>query len=115
VDLLPIGPLDPQSLREASTSISTNTKQEYLKARNNYFQVIKASKRDYWNSFLEKEDPKTIFRALKYTKSTRVERIPSILEESSFKGKARVFRETLFPKPPASLEPDWARFSTSSE
>jgi hypothetical protein len=102
---LPIGPLDPQSL-EVSISISTNTKQEYLKARNTYFQVIKASKRDYWNLFLEKEDPKIVFQALRYIKSTRLERIPSILEESSFSRKAKVFRETLFPKPPPSLEPD---------
>ena len=32
-------------------------------------------------------------------KSTRVKRIPSILEESSFEGKAKVLKETLFLKP----------------
>ena len=67
-----------------------------------YFQMIKAYKRDHWNSFLEKENPKSIFRALKYTKPTKVERIPSILEETSFKGKAKIFRDTLFPRPPPS-------------
>ena len=72
----------------------------YLKARNSYFQAIKKAKRDYWNSFLEKEDPRSIFKALAYTKDNRVEKIPSILGESTFLGKARVFRETLFPRPP---------------
>ena len=43
-------------------------KKDYLLARNTYFQAIKTAKRDHWNQFLEKEDPKTIFKAMSYTK-----------------------------------------------
>jgi hypothetical protein len=37
--------------------------QPYLEARNINFQAIKKAKRDHWNQFLEKEDPKSIFKA----------------------------------------------------
>jgi hypothetical protein len=107
------GPQEPSS-QDSVNSTRVYIRQEYLKARNLYFQAIKAIKRDHWNLFLENEDPKIVFKALKYTKSTRVERIPSILEEVSFKGKAKVFRETLFPRPPASQEPDWLQYNTNS-
>ena len=87
----------------------------YLKARNSYFQAIKKAKRDYWNSFLEKEDPKSIFKALAYTRDYRVEKIPTILGESTFLGKARVFRETLFPRPPRARELDQEGYSCNRD
>ena len=96
--------LEPRLDRNQDQSYSTKT--AYLKARNSYFQVVKKAKRDYWNSFLEKEDPKSIYKALAYTKDLRVEKIPSILGESTFLGKARVFREALFPRPPVAREPN---------
>ena len=56
----------------------------YLQARNTYFSAIKQAKKDHWNQFLENEDPKSIFKALAYTKNRLVEKIPSILNKDSF-------------------------------
>ena len=56
--------------------------QAYLQARNSYFQAIKQAKRDHWNNFLEKEDPKSIFKAMGYTKEYRIERTPPIQKET---------------------------------
>jgi hypothetical protein len=55
-----------------------STTQPYLRAKNSYFLAIKNAKRDHWNQFLEKEDSKSIFKALSYTKDKRVERLPPI-------------------------------------
>jgi hypothetical protein len=57
--------------------------QPYLEARNAYFQAIKKAKRDHWNQFLEKEDSKSIFKAMAYTKDGKVERIPPIQANGS--------------------------------
>jgi len=81
-------------------------KQPYLQAKNSYFQAIKQAKRDHWNSFLEKEDLKSIFKAMSYTKNSRIEKIPSILGQTTFQEKCQAFRETLFPTPPTALEPN---------
>ena len=43
-------------------------KEEYKAAQNHYFSEIKKAKIDAWNNFLEKNDSKSIFQALKYTK-----------------------------------------------
>jgi hypothetical protein len=45
-------------------------KRDYLLARNAFFQAIKAAKRNHWNSFLEKEDPKSIYKVMAYTKNS---------------------------------------------
>ena len=78
----------------------------YLQAKNSYFQAIKQAKRDHWNQFLEKGDPKSIFKAIAYTKDSRIEGIPNILGNSSFQGKAQALRTTLFPPPPTYSSPD---------
>ena len=57
---------------------SASSKQDYLQAKNQYFQAIKAAKRDYWNAFLTNNDSKSIFKAMSYTKDKRIERIPPI-------------------------------------
>jgi hypothetical protein len=51
---------------------SPGTKTAYFIARNTFFQAVKTAKRDHWSTFLEKEDPKSIFRAMKYTKDNRI-------------------------------------------
>lgn len=79
--------------------------------RNNYFKAIKEAKKEYWNNFLEKEDPETIFSALKYTKPPRLSTIPTIRGKNSFTEKSKIFKESLFPLPPqSSTTIDWARY-----
>ena len=83
--------------------------QELKEARNLYFNTIKLVKKEHWNSFLEKEDSQTIFKALSYTKSRdNSSVIPSLSSttgelELSFHKKCDIFREALFPPPPTAL------------
>jgi ribonuclease HI len=90
-------------------------KAEYLNARNTYFSKIKSAKRDHWNTFLEKEDPRSIFKAMAYTQSTTSQRMPSIQSaqslEDTFDGKCSALRSALFPKPPETSLPDWDTYS----
>lgn len=90
-------------------------KTEYLNARNTYFTEIKSAKRDHWNTFLEKEDPRSIFKAMAYTQSTTSQRMPSIQSahslEDTFDGKCSALRSALFPKPPETSLPDWDTYS----
>ena len=83
-----IDPLDP------------NSKKEYLIAKNKYFAAIKKAKRDHWNSFLEREEPQAIFKAMAYTKENREGNLPPIQGKTTFKEKASILRTTLFPPPP---------------
>ena len=93
-------------------------KRDYLLARNAYFHAIKAAKRDHWNQFLEKEDPKSIFKAMAYTKNSPSQRIPPIqasnatpaILEDSFTGKCSAFRNTLFPPPPVTDSISWDHY-----
>jgi hypothetical protein len=64
--------------QQHSIARDPDSKQLYLQAKNAYFLAIKQAKRDHWNQFLEKEDPKSIYKALKYTKDCQVKRIPAI-------------------------------------
>jgi hypothetical protein len=87
-------------------------KQQYTTAKNTYFNTIKAAKTGHWNAFLEKEDPKSIFKAMAYTKDLLKQPIPSIQNiatdtlEDSFTGKCEAFRTTLFPDPPRAPDID---------
>jgi ribonuclease HI len=87
-------------------------KQQYTTAKNTYFNTIKAAKTGHWNAFLEKEDPKSIFKAMAYTKDLLKQPIPSIQNiatdtlEDSFTGKCEAFRTTLFPDPPGAPDID---------
>ena len=95
-------------------STSPDSRLLYLKARNTYFLAVKSAKQDHQNEFLTKEDPKSIFKAMAYTKDRRVKRIPPIASlnslESSFEGKCNSFRSTLFPPPPSAPAPDWTNY-----
>lgn len=99
-----------------------DSKLPYLQAKNIYFLAIKRAKRDHWNHFLEREDSKTIFKAMSYTKDRRVERIPHIRSttspeslEESFEGKCSAFRNTLFPPPPTAPRPSWDNYRPLSD
>jgi ribonuclease HI len=105
-ETLPLGP--PQGYQE---EYQYRAKAAYQNARNKYFQAIKTAKRNHWNSFLEEGSPKAIYRALAYTKDHRVERLPIIQDESTFIGKAKVLRDSLFPEPPITQEPNWESYS----
>ena len=54
------------------------SKSEYLISRNKFNTSVKRTKRDHWNTFLEKEDSKAIFKAFQYTSPRKFERLPSI-------------------------------------
>lgn len=101
-------------LYTSSEGIPPNSRlqREFKVARNKYTEAIKKAKRDHWNKFLENENPKVIFKAMAYTRDTRVEHIPAIMSKEgsfqhSFKGKCIALRETLFPKPPDSEPISW--------
>jgi ribonuclease HI len=108
--------------RVSRKSKSSYHQQEYRNAKNRYFNAIKRAKIDHWNQFLEKEDPKSIFKAMSYTKDMLAQPIPGILDirsntiKTDFGQKCEAFRTALFPKPPTAPEvalasyvasPDW--------
>ncbi|KAI0997048.1 hypothetical protein K3495_g11137 [Podosphaera aphanis] len=87
-------------------------KEEYLDARNLYFQEIKTAKKHHWNNFLEQEDPRSIFKAFSYTKAKKTFKLPPIQKEDGnlvygFQEKSNTFRTKLFPAPPESPPLDW--------
>jgi endonuclease/exonuclease/phosphatase family metal-dependent hydrolase len=88
-------------------------KQAYLTARNTYFQAIKKAKRDHWNAFLENTDPKSIYKAMSYTKASTQGLVPAIEGHETFHGKCNALRQTLLPPPPldAPLPARWAAYT----
>jgi len=92
--------------RKFKASGYTLYKQELQNARNIYFNSIKSTKLAHWNKFLENKDSQSIFKAMKYTKDTMYQPIPSILDsnskelKSTFQDKCNIFRTELFPLPP---------------
>ena len=88
----------------------------YLTAKNTYFLEIKRAKRKHWNQFLEKSDPKSIFKAMSYTKDNRIERIPLIRQSvedplvTDFQEQAKCFRKVLFPPPPITDEINYSKY-----
>ena len=92
-------------------------KQDWLIARNLYFLAIKTAKKEHWNTFLEKEDPASIFKAMAYTKTARVDKTPQIQSpssavlEDSFQGKCSAFRTALFPPPPITSALSWNNYT----
>lgn len=92
----------------------------FNEARNEYFRAIKDAKTEHWNQFLQKEDAKSIFKALKYTNGSKIQRMPPILnlqkvEQNTFKGKCAALKETLFQKPPEAETPQWDNYTTNSK
>jgi len=92
----------------------SSQKQQYLVARNSYFLAIKRAKRKHWNQFLEKEDPRSIYKAMAYTKDRQTERMPTISGQTSFQGKASTLRSTLFPPPPIAPNLAWSNYRPST-
>jgi hypothetical protein len=99
--------------------------QPYLQAKNTYFLAIKRAKTDHWNQFLEKEDPKSIYKAMAYTSDKRVEKTPPIQSkaatlttpaqlEETFQGKCSALRNKLFPPPPRAAKPSWDNYQPSA-
>src|SRR3979411_93229 len=91
--------------RKSKASGYTLYKQEFQNAKNTYFNAIKGAKLAHWNKFLENEDSQSIFKAMKYTKDTLYQPIPSIYSgnsdlKSTFQEKCDIFRAELFPPPP---------------
>jgi hypothetical protein len=105
-DLVGLRKVMLRNQRDLKLDQTTVSKQLYLKAKNTYFLAIKKAKRDHWNSFLEKEDPKSIFKAMSYTKDRQIEKIPAILGEQSFTSKYDKLRYTLFPTPLSAPSPN---------
>ena len=105
---------DLKALRKTMNYYSRKAKKDLSyysalqEAKTSYFKAIKQAKQNHWNSFLEKEDAKAIFKAMSYTKDISVNPIPNILDietnelKSSFPEKCDVFRKALFPPPPES-------------
>jgi ribonuclease HI len=92
--------------------------QAYIQARNRFFQEIKKAKREHWNQFLEKEDAKSIFKALAYTKGRNAEKLPPIQGsrgqlQDTFQGRCKALRNTLFPTPPSTTNLSWNRYTAS--
>ncbi len=91
--------------RKLLKSPALELKQQYTTAKNTYFNIIKAAKTGYQNTFLEKEDPKSIFKVIAYIKDLLKQPIPSIKNtatdtlEDLFIGKYEAFRTILFPDP----------------
>jgi hypothetical protein len=92
----------------------SSQKQQYLVARNSYFLAIKRAKRKHWNQFLEKEDPRSIYKAMAYTKDRQTERMPTISGQTTFQGKASTLRSTLFPPPPIAPNLAWNNYRPST-
>ena len=84
----------------------------YREARNEYNNAIKKAKADHWNSFLESGTPDSIYKAFRYTKDSKVEKIPFIksnqdILHDTFSSKYSTFRKTLFPILFEAVEPNW--------
>jgi len=108
-----------RSQRQLKSLGTAEAKSQYLIARNTYFLAIKRAKRDHWNCFLEKEDPKSIYKALAYTKDFKSNKIPGIRQDkgdlaTTFKDKCEAFRAILFPSPPKSSKPNWTGYQSDN-
>ncbi|TVY32154.1 hypothetical protein LSUB1_G006484 [Lachnellula subtilissima] len=71
------------------------------------------------NPFLEKEDSKSIFKALAYTKPRRSELVLNLKLSATefatiFTAKCNLFRQTLFPPPLETPSPNWSSYTASS-
>ncbi|EOA88027.1 uncharacterized protein SETTUDRAFT_112309, partial [Exserohilum turcica Et28A] len=80
-------------------------KKEYLIAKYRYLKDIKKAELNHWETFLQKETLKEIFKAMAYTKDNLSIRIPAIKGKETFREKCQAFREDLFPPPPSTLAP----------
>jgi hypothetical protein len=93
-------------LPEWKADRTTPKRNQFNATRNNYHQTIHAEKNKVWYTFLSKARDREIFQVLRYTKLRRKEPTPDIIFQGAtaitFKEKAAVFRQALFPAPPVS-------------
>jgi ribonuclease HI len=101
--------LDATSIQDAYIQ-----KRDFLLARNKYSGAIKEAKKKHWNDFLEQEDPKSIYKAMAYTRDSKVDRTPPILGETTFSRKCQALRTGLFPPPPTTEAPTFANYQESN-
>jgi ribonuclease HI/endonuclease/exonuclease/phosphatase family metal-dependent hydrolase len=92
-----------------------NNKRLFLIARHGYQKAIKTAKIDHWNSFLAREDPQSIFKAMGYTKDGQPNRIPQIRDsggnlQETFEGRCDAFKTAFYPPPPIAPEPQWSTY-----
>jgi ribonuclease HI len=84
--------------------------ERYRAARNQYFRDIRSAKERCWRRFLSSARGADIFTAYRYMKPTRHQATPPLIDPNDMTGTARVsfeqkadlFRQALFPRPPAS-------------
>jgi len=80
---------------------------QYLQARNQYFHEIKLAKQSSWNDFLENADSEQIFKAYKYCKQRKIEKIPIIQYNNkkltTFTKKSEAFLTALLPASLANI------------
>lgn len=78
---------------------------DFKAARNTYFHSVRKAKSTTWNTFLEQAKGKDIFTAMKYVKPRKTQRTPPLSDGqntfNTFQQKASLFRQKLFPPPPA--------------
>ncbi|CUS06713.1 unnamed protein product [Tuber aestivum] len=79
---------------------------DYKRSRNGYFRKIRASKSNSWKGFLNSARGQDIFTAVKYTRPTKsLKSAPLSFDlqcTTDFDSKCMMFREAMFPNPPAS-------------
>jgi hypothetical protein len=114
-----------RNLRKAMMALNRKVKinpyyhRQYQEAKNQYYNAIKRAKIDHWNQFLTKEDPRSIFKAMAYTKDVQAQPIPGITDLSTntiktdFSDKCQAFRTALFPEPPTAPEVDLSDYTAS--
>jgi hypothetical protein len=84
-----------------------NLKQKPIQCyTNNYHQTLRAEKNNVWYTFLPEAREREIFEVLRYSKPWWKERTPDITFQgttvTTFKGKASILPQVLFPVPPVS-------------
>jgi hypothetical protein len=80
---------------------------DYKRYRNKYFRAIRESRTNCWKNFLNSATNQDIFSAVKYIKPTQALKTPPLVfgEQcaTDFGSKCQMFRDAMFPDPPASL------------
>ncbi len=72
----------------------------FKRNRNDYFQAIRAAKKEFWSNFLNNAVEKEVFQAYKFIKNNRMKRLSSIQYESKtnieFEDKCNAFIEAMY-------------------
>lgn len=87
----------------------------YLATKKMFIASVSSAKSEHWNAFLTRESPDTIYKAFRYTSTSKTERIPAIKNsqgqlQTDFQGKCNALREGLFVPPPQTEAPDWSNY-----